>query len=176
MNVLFVLSLAGHAIVQLLRKTYKANVCGHQTKKKGMMKLPDGEKNIMSMPLANNGNPDYCLDCIGRMTIQCAWCNNRIAIGDPVTLYMPKKDFAVPEHAVHYSEDGHDFLVGCLGWNCAESGADLGGRWMPPGVVQRVPSPIELCLHGLDGKGPNVVLVGDTHNYPASVSLRRVGE
>lgn len=164
------------ALGDLFRKTHTANVCGHQTKQKGTMISPDGSKSIMSMPLADNGHPDYCLECIGEMTIQCAWCDNLIAVGDPITLYVPKQGFEVPKHAVRYNGDGHDSLVGCLGWNRAESGADLCGYWMPPGVVKRVPSPIELCLHGLDGKGPNVVIVGDTHNYPASVSLHRVGE
>lgn len=176
MKVLFALSLAGNAVIHIFRHNHTANVCGHLTKQKGVMKSPDGSQSIMSMPLADNGHPNYCLECIGKMTIQCAWCDNRIAIGDPVTLYIPKKGFEIPKHAVHYSsEGGQESLVGCLGWNCAESSADLCGRWMPPGVVQRVPSPIELCLHGMDGKGPNVVFVGDTHNYPASVSLHRIG-
>lgn len=176
MKVLFVLSLAVNAIAQLFRRNHKANVCGHQTKKTGVMKSPDGAVSIMSMPLADNGHPDYCLACIGDMTIQCAWCDNQIAIGDPITLYLPRKGFDIPKHAVHYNGERYKSLVGCLSSNCAESGADLCGYWMPPGVVHRVPSPIELCLNGLDGKGPNALLVVDSHDYPASVSVHHTVE
>lgn len=139
------------------RKTYTANVCGHRTKKTGRF-VSYGEGCITSMPLSENGNPDYCIDCIGKMSIKCAWCEGSIHIGDPVTLYAPQESFKVPEHAVRYHNDPK-CLVGCLRWNCAETGGDRAGFWVPPGKVARVPSPIEMLMAG--GSEGNAVVVHD---------------
>ncbi|NTW30199.1 MAG: hypothetical protein HGA33_02895 [Candidatus Moranbacteria bacterium] len=79
------------------------------------------------------------------MAIRCAWCGKPIFIGDPVTLYSPNEGFEIPEYAVRYSEDPLR-LVGCLRWDCADSGIDRSGFWMPPGEVMRVMSPIEQVL------------------------------
>jgi len=128
--------------------------------------MHDGEaETIMKMPLTENGNPDYCLKCIGEMSIKCAWCGNPITIGSPITLHTPQKDYEVPEYAVRYTEGGSNALVGCLGWNCAYTGADMCGRWMPPGKVERMPSPLELCM-----ASGGVVIVGDTHD-PSTISV-----
>ncbi len=142
------------------RKTFTANVCHHLTKKTGQI-IARGKKSILSMPQSANGNPDYCLECIAGMAIQCAWCENTIGIGDPVTLYIPKKSYQTPSHAVRYHEDER-CLVGCLGLNCADTGADRQGFWMPPGNVHRVPSPIEMIMSG--GKDCSVIIVNDIHD------------
>ena len=140
-----------------LKKTYVANVCGHKTKKTGLVLSKNG-RHTMSMPISENGNPDYCIDCISKMTIRCAWCGDSIHIGDPVTLYVPNEIYKIPEYAVKYKEDERCF-VGCLGWDCASSGADRQGFWMPPGKVSRVPSPIEMLLSGKNiGRA---VIIGD---------------
>ncbi len=145
------------ALSHPFRKTYTANVCGHNTKKAGKI-TSHGQSRTVSMPLSENGMPDYCFDCIAKMSIRCAWCENSIHVGDPVTLYTPQEPFEVPEYAVRYSKDDR-CLVGCLGWNCAETGADRQGFWMPPGTVARVPSPIEMLMSvGSEGR---VVIVGD---------------
>ncbi|NTW88760.1 MAG: hypothetical protein HGB26_06475, partial [Desulfobulbaceae bacterium] len=96
------------------------------------------------LPFENNHTP-YCHACIKKMAIRCAWCGKPIFIGDPVTLYSPSKGFEIPEYAVRYSEDPLR-LVGCLRWDCADSGIDRSGFWMPPGEVMRVMSPIEQVL------------------------------
>lgn len=174
MSIRFQVKKIWFALNRLFRKTYMANVCGHRTKKKDFM-FDGHETTIMEMPLAENGNPDYCLVCIGAMSIQCAWCGKPITIGDPVTLYVPEKDFEVPVHAVRYHEgDGPEALVGCLRWNCADTGGDLCGTWLPPGQVHRVPSPIELCLASCEEGRQSMVIVGDTHNYPGSVSVHPI--
>lgn len=126
------------------RKTYTTNICRHRTKKTGRF-TSLGEKYTMSMPLSENGNPDYCLSCIEKMSIKCAWCGNPIHVGDPVTLYIPRESYVIPEHAVRYDED-ESHLVGCLGWDCAHTGMDRQGFWIPPGKVARVPSPIEIFM------------------------------
>ncbi len=151
------------------QEVHTANVCGHKTHKKGFMH--NGKcMTIMEMPLAENGHPDYCLECIGKMSIQCAWCGKPITIGSPITLYIPKKGFNVPDYAVRYGDGDNQALVGCFGWDCADSGADLVGRWLPHGVVYQVPSPTMIAFQ--TGK---IVLVSDTCNYPESMSLHDVG-
>jgi hypothetical protein len=110
------------------------------------------------MPLNKDGSVDYCLDCIGKMAIHCAWCGNPIFIADAVTLYTPNdKNFRIPDQAVVHSRDPLQ-LVGCLGWNCAMSGADRAGFWVPgdngKGKVHRVPSPLEIAL----GTGKEVIV------------------
>ncbi len=168
MRVLFILQSFFTTVASPFRKVHTANICGHKTHKKGFMH--DGESTtIMEMPLAENGHPDYCLDCIDKMSIRCAWCGKTITIGSPVTLYIPKKGFKIPDYAVSYGEGEQKALVGCLGWDCAECGADLAGCWVPPGIVKRVPSPFEIAMQ--TGK---IVMVGDTGNYPASVSVHDV--
>ena len=101
------------------------------------------------MPTNENGSMDYCLDCIGKMAIRCAWCGDPIFIGNPITLYTPHGDFQVPEHAIVYNKEPLQ-LVGCLGWNCAETGADRAGFWLQgedgKGCVQRVPTAYEAIL------------------------------
>lgn len=149
------------------QKKYQANICGHTTMRKGLIHN-DMETIVTEMPLASNGSPDYCLECIGNMSIQCAWCNRPIFVGDPITLYIPQKSFVVPPHAVRYTENDSQ-LVGCSSFDCASSGADVCGRWMPPGKVERVPSPLELCF-----QTGQIVIVSDMSNYPTSVTLHSI--
>lgn len=144
----------------LFRPTHTANTCGHRTKQNGEVISPQGEKCLMGMPLADNGHPDYCLDCIGKMGIRCAWCGGSINIGEPVTLYLPKDgvvlpELVLPDYAVKYEEEKCPTrFVGCLRWGCANTGADRQGFWMPPGVVKRVSSPIETLMSHMAKGGP----------------------
>lgn len=168
MKVLSILQLLLIACGTPFREVHTANICGHKTHKKGPMY--DGKAtSVMEMPLAKNGHPDWCLECIGRMSIRCAWCGEPIVIGDPITLGIPIDEFKVPDYAVKYREGEEQALVGCLRWDCADTCAELAGYWWPPGAVRRVTSPLEACL----GTG-KMVMVGDTRNYPASVSLHDV--
>jgi hypothetical protein len=140
---------------------YSATKCGHRTKQTGNI-TASGRTITTSMPKNSEGSVDYCLECIGKMAIQCAWCENPIFIGDPITLYTPRCEFQVPDHAVVHNKDPLQ-LVGCLGWNCAETGADRAGFWMPgedgKGAVQRVPTAYEAIL---GAEEPSMVIVGDT--------------
>ena len=151
-------------ITNPFRQTLTATVCGHETKQKGPI-IAFGKISLMSMPVDKNGHTEYCLSCIGKMSIRCAWCGESIRIGNAVTLYMPTNEsFIPPEYAVRYKGDERCF-VGCLRWNCADSGADMCGHWMPPGEVERCLSPIELALGG------NMVIVPDLSQYPNGVSV-----
>lgn len=133
--------------------------CGHKTKKKDKV-TAYGESTVTGVPIKNGKTP-YCHRCIEKMAIKCAWCGHVIFIGDPITLYTPRdKDFKVPEHAVAYRENPLQ-LVGCLRWECAETGADRAGFWLPPGAVQRVPTAYEMCMQDMQNGGSGVVIIGD---------------
>lgn len=145
------------------RKTYTTNICKHSTKLKGRILSKEADF-VMEMPLSVDGNPDYCLECIGKMSIQCAWCGNPIHIGNSVTLHLPRdgETYEAPLHAVQYPTDGK-YFVGCLRWDCSDGGGiDRAGFWMPPGQVNRVPSPIEMLL--VCGADDEILIIEDLSN------------
>ena len=145
--------------LSLLR--YKAKKCGHFTRRTGSISVFGGSF-VMQMPFNDDGSVDYCLSCIGKMSIRCAWCSSPIAIGSPVTLYTPALGFVPPDDAVVFSTEPLR-LVGCLGWDCAHSGADRGGFWLPgedgKGYVMRVPTIFERMFCGGE---PSMVIMNDT--------------
>lgn len=160
-------------------ETFTASKCGHKTRLAGKVKAFEQEIHI-KMPKNKEGAVDWCLDCVGNMTIQCAWCENPIFIGEPVTLYSPCDEFEVPEHAVVYNEDPLQ-LVGCLGWDCASTGGDRAGFWVPgkdgKGRVYRVLTPFEATIAS---GGLSAVIVSDTHDMeeamnPTLISLEKEG-
>lgn len=163
MNIKYWIERAWVGLTNPFRKTLTATICGHETKQQGLITVFEKTSTIMSMPIDENGHTEYCLTCIGKMSIRCAWCGGSIIVSDPVTLYQPVETFEVPEYAVRYHED-ESRLVGCLRWDCADTGAHMCGHWMPPGKVERCPSPLELALAG------NMVVVPDIKQYPNGVS------
>ncbi len=132
-------------------KTFLA-LCGHTTFKKGLVQA-FGETSVCTMPFNAQGAFDWCLECIGKMIIQCAWCAKPIFIGDPVTLYTPAATKIMPPHAQLF-EDGKSY-VGCGRTTCADTGADYSGTWLPnergKGYVKRYKSLIEIAMDA--GKG-----------------------
>ncbi|MBP9856187.1 MAG: hypothetical protein KBC48_02715 [Candidatus Pacebacteria bacterium] len=72
-----------------------------------------------------------------KQVIKCAWCGEAIVPGDPITLYTPRPDFVIPDHAQSVCDlGGHRVrLVGCPRPSCADSGADYAGTWEMPGKV-----------------------------------------
>ncbi|MFH0819492.1 MAG: hypothetical protein V1892_00495 [bacterium] len=121
--------------------------CGHEIKLKDEVSA-FGETTITTIKPDEDGKVEYCHRCLEKMAIQCAWCGKSIFIGYPITLYTPKnKDFAIPPHAVIFNKDPLQ-LVGCLRWDCAQSGVDRAGFWLPPGKVYRVPTPLEIVMSG----------------------------
>lgn len=136
--------------------------CGHETKIKGKV-TAFGHTTTTKMPVNEDGSLDYCLDCIGKMTIRCAWCKEPIFIGDIITLYSPMKkdEFVLPEDAVIYNEERMT-VVGCGRITCADTGADYAGSWLPgengKGKVHRRPTMIEQSMVDL-AKGGNGVII-----------------
>ncbi len=155
-------------LTHFFRRNYIAKVCLHKTKRSGVIKSLD-EEIIMQMPLEDDGRPDYCLNCIAKMSIRCAWCGSVILIDDFITLYVPSNTFRIPDYAVIYKDiDGSETLVGCLRKGCGITEVDMNGRWVTPGKVDRFPSPMEMAL-----AQNAAVFVSDINKYPSSVSISK---
>lgn len=138
--------------------------CGHKTLRTDRV-TAFGTSCKTKIPI-NNGRTDYCHRCLEKMAIRCAWCGEVIFIGDPVTLYSPRDaECQMPEYAVLYNKD-HNSYVGCLRWNCAETGADRAGFWYPPGRVVRTPSPLEVAM-----QSGEAVCVGDLGDLEEAMRL-----
>lgn len=151
-------------VSSIFRKKHIASICGHRTKQFGTVVTPLGEKYEMLLPLSDDGRPEYCLACIGKMAIQCTWCGKSICIGEPVTLYSAKETFIPPDYAIRYHEDENRF-VGCLRWECGD-GMDRQGFWYPPGKVLRTASPIEMILANIAGGNTSQALIVDNLSDP----------
>lgn len=126
----------------------QATVCKHNTRMAGKVRA-FGESRVIEVPVHMNGDRDYCLDCLSRMTILCAWCRKPIFIGDPIMLNAPdpEGEFLPPEAVVHNGQ-----FVGCIRCclRCAESGEGPDGFWMPgadgKGKVEEVKTLAETLL------------------------------
>lgn len=149
--------------------------CGHTAKWKTVLTI-HGLTGVFRAP---SKPPDYCPECFAKAAIKCAWCGGTILPGDPITLYSPgpptelffstkepgvaqqqrkQEDFVVPEHAVVYQREPRLVLVGCLGWDCADTGADRAGFWVMPGKVKRVATVYEMLM-ATGGEGS--IIIGD---------------
>ena len=138
--------------------------CGHVTKKKTFVTSPDGDSWWFHTRAKGD---DYCSECFKEAMIVCAWGEKLIAPGDPVTLYTPRDpDFRLPEGAAIYKEKPRPQMVGCLRWDCADTGADRTGFWVMPGKVERVVSPMEMAMASND-----VVIVSDLSNINEAIPI-----
>jgi len=121
--------------------------CGHETQMSGTISK-FGKEMAISLFRKDNAVPEHCLQCFSDAAIACAWCGELILPSDPVTLYgSSDPDFKPADGSVVYEEEGEQsddkHYVGCLRWNCAETGADRQGFWVFPGKVERCVSPLE---------------------------------
>ncbi|MFZ2072640.1 MAG: hypothetical protein WAV10_03100 [Minisyncoccia bacterium] len=147
-------------------KTYLAK-CGHETKEIDIVSA-FGEKTETKVPI-KNGEIEYCHKCLDKMAIRCAWCGRPIFVGDPITLYSPTdKNFKIPEYAVVYNKDPLQ-LVGCPRMDCAESGCDYAGRWVPPSTVYRHPSVIEMTI-----ANPGCAVIGNNLNGKTEFEIIKI--
>lgn len=134
------------------RKTYWATRCKHLSAEKGWIRAFSCDT-ITEMATTGEDTVDWCLSCIEKMAIPCAWCGGAVFIGDPVTLYTPAPNGRVIERAVWFNpqhESAPSAVIGCLRMSCADSGADVMGFWMPQkdgaGAVQRIRSVYERII------------------------------
>ncbi len=136
--------------------------CGHETKTKGPS-TAFGRTIIVKMPVNKDGSIEYCLDCIGKMAIRCAWCKEPIFIGDVITLYSPreKDSFELPEDSVFYDKS-QAVVVGCGRTTCADTGLDYAGFWLPgengEGKVHRHLTLVERSIIDLSKGGDGVII------------------
>lgn len=135
--------------------------CGHRTKLRD--KVTAFGETVITKIKPKNGKIKYCHKCLEKMAIQCAWCALPIFIGDPITLYSPKDlcHDKVPDYAVIFDEKLLQ-LVGCSRSNCASTGADYAGFWVPgengKGKVDRIPTMIEQLLSSIFSGGDGIVI------------------
>ncbi|MCR4279154.1 MAG: hypothetical protein NUV78_00205 [Candidatus Zambryskibacteria bacterium] len=140
---------------------YKARMCGHRTRLSDFVDV-FGEHTKVQISLGDAKQPQYCIRCLGKMSIQCGWCEKTIHIGDPVTLYTPAEDFS----GVRLSKHAHIYetlplqIVNCMRRGCAMSDGDRLGFWQAgdsgEGYLMRVPSILEVMTNF--GK-PAIVLI-----------------
>ncbi len=138
------------AVANIFRKTYPANECKHGTKREGTT-VSFGERYVIGMPLAENGRPNHCLECIGKMAILCARCGRPIHIGDNIALYckqpdmkcLTDKEWMKHVHSYQSQAGGPVYMVCCDRRNCIDTAGDYRGIWLPPGRVERRPSLFE---------------------------------
>ncbi len=111
-----------------------ARYCCHPVKKaEGRVHAFD-EWTDTTMPKNEQGGYDFCLQCLGQMAIRCGWCDRPIFIGDPITLYFSRDPYLWVAPTVAIFRFEHMERVGCGRTDCAESGVDYVGVWVPTGV------------------------------------------
>lgn len=141
-------------------KNYTANICSHSTKARGFIHY-FGREDIMRNKFEENGRPNYCFDCLAKMTTQCAWCGKPITVGDPISV----DTLCDPKHEIlDYASKYKGGYVGCLRTSCSDGIMDRNGFWMPPGEVMRVPSVIESIIAN-NGKAIVIHNVRDPNDH-----------
>jgi len=146
-------------LIKLRCQKYTASVCGHLTRRKGLIRDGDGFS-TMTMALGKDGRSEYCIQCIDGMSIRCGWCGGPITIGDPITLALPGEGYNVV--GVRHVEEGREAIVGCLAWGCGP-GMAMSGHWYPPGQVRRMASPLEMCVSTGKSVFMNDIRSGEVH-------------
>ena len=143
---------AQHYFFLIFGRNYLCD-CGHKAKWATMIFPAEDSSGLYKL-----GKKDFCPKCFLSKVIKCAWCGKEIPPESPITLYTPKPEFTIPDYAVKYQEKEGDpvRLVGCLRWECADTGADRAGFWEMPGVVERCLSPMEQAFISDD-----IVIIGD---------------
>ncbi len=152
----------------LFYKTFGRNYmcgCGHMAKQKTLF-IINKCRGVYTLDKSR----DYCPQCWRKAAIKCAWCGEIILPGEPITLYTPREGVTVPEYAVVYKEAPLQ-LVGCLRWDCADTGASRAGFWVMPGKVQRVASPLEMLIAGVPSGSSEAIVVNDISDPSETIPI-----
>lgn len=114
--------------------------CGHLTTKAFIFTSLSGRRFAFHY---RSKTPECCEECFRSAIAQCARCSKEILPGDPITLYVPNKNFEIPAYAIRVSINGsQEYLVGCLRSGCGKV-FDRAGFWPYPGIAHRVLSSAE---------------------------------
>ncbi|HWH07234.1 MAG TPA: hypothetical protein VNU47_01770 [Candidatus Paceibacterota bacterium] len=124
----------GLPITTMFSKQSVARFCCHAVASaEGRVEAFD-DHTVTTMPRNEQGGYDFCHACLGKMAIRCGWCERAIFIGDPVTLYMPSHPYVWFSPDVTFMSFDNQTVVGCGRTDCAHTGADYAGFWVPAGV------------------------------------------
>lgn len=126
---------------RITKKTVMAG-CGHKTLVVGTI-IIEGQKRVFA--LDGNAQPECCLDCFQKSIINCAHCGFPIVPGEPITLYEMAEDFVPKEGSRKYGDE-YNCHIGCMRFDCADTGMDRAGFWEYPGMVRRVQNIYETIL------------------------------
>jgi hypothetical protein len=104
--------------------------CGHSTRRKGRV-TAFGETTVLETPLDAKGKPYICLECLGEMSIKCAYCHGTIFPFDSITLYSPGTLYKPEEGSITFGKNPVRF-VGCLRPACvSEKRGFFSAVWLP---------------------------------------------
>lgn len=109
--------------------------CGHSTRRKGRV-TAFGETVVLETPLDAQGKPYICLECLGKMSIRCAYCHGAIFPFDSITLYAPGTLFEPGEESVTVGKNPVRF-VGCMRSACLSGSKGFFSAVWLPNVVTR---------------------------------------
>lgn len=80
--------------------------------------------------------PKQCMLCRFKdqfeAAITCAYCDDVIFRGDPVSTYFPASE--LPEGFMEHATRTPMGFVGCMGWDCCPTGGFFAGHWVGNGV------------------------------------------
>lgn len=141
--------------------------CGHRARKIG--RISAFGETIKTTIRPKDGKIAYCHECLTDMAIRCAWCRKPIFIGDAITLYSPvnEDELKIDDSFVVYIKDPLQ-LVGCLRPNCAETGGDRAGFWVPPGEVHRVQTAFGALMGDASAKA---VIINDVQSSNSKTEI-----
>lgn len=101
-----------------------ATKCGHRTYMSGSVVI-FGKHVAFRLPV-KDGQTQYCLECIGQMTVYCHRCLKRVLVGDELG-WVRKSPAAAEEGAYN--------RYTC----CLKCGSGQAGVWVIPGRVKILP-------------------------------------
>lgn len=103
-----------------------ATKCGHMTLVSGSVTI-FGKRVAFRLPV-KDGKTDYCLDCVGRMTVYCHQCLRPVIVGDELAWTKETADVPAVDGGVYNRYT-------C----CRKCGSERAGVWVLPGRTQFLP-------------------------------------
>lgn len=137
-------------------RTIQAIKCGHSTKMRGRVVGFDGDSFLAELPVVDD-TTTYCHDCLGKMTIRCAWCSRSIFVGKPITLSVQPLAAQMPAYARYLNLDEGRAYIGCAA--CAKPEDNRTGFWTQPGTAILNPPSFAIYKQSLSADGKTEIIV-----------------